>query len=359
MSGLIEKPRFDLERLLSPVSRRSPSGESLRYEGTYDEIRAARTEDDPDVSRGVWVAPLRRADWSGVEALCLQALEDRSKDLQIAAWLTEAWVHLYGFGGLRDGLQVHAALCDVFWDDLHPRPDGDDLEFRLAPFIWMNEKLPPEIKCIPISNPESADARSYCWADWEVVQRPSEEVAASGRSTAGFQQSMILTPVEFYTKLYFEVDASSEACSRLESILDNRCGANAPSLGNLSKVLTAIREFVLDILQQRDATVRFPKPDPERASQPAGLEMEPATMAASPLQGASGPIQSRADAYRRLAEAADYLSRTEPHSPTPYLVRRAIKWGSMQLTDLLPELVRNNDELREICRLLQMPNEGL
>jgi type VI secretion system protein ImpA len=68
----------------------------------------------------------------------------------------------------------------------------------------------------------------------------------------------------------------------------------------------------------------------------------------------SGPIRSRAEAYRRLNEAADYLFKTEPHSPAPYLVKRAIVWGNMSLQDLLPELVRNNSELSEIYRLLQM-----
>jgi predicted component of type VI protein secretion system len=71
----------------------------------------------------------------------------------------------------------------------------------------------------------------------------------------------------------------------------------------------------------------------------------------------SGPILNRDDAYRRLAEAADYLAITEPHSPTPYLVRRAIAWGSMRLEDLLPELVRNGNELTEIYRLLQIDRQ--
>jgi type VI secretion system protein ImpA len=68
----------------------------------------------------------------------------------------------------------------------------------------------------------------------------------------------------------------------------------------------------------------------------------------------AGPITSRAEAYRRLSEAADYLTKTEPHSPAPYLVRRAIVWGGMRLDELLPELVRNNSELSEIYRLLKI-----
>ncbi|HET9714536.1 MAG TPA: hypothetical protein VFP64_21785, partial [Pyrinomonadaceae bacterium] len=59
-------------------------------------------------------------------------------------------------------------------------------------------------------------------------------------------------------------------------------------------------------------------------------------------------------AYRRLSEAADYLLRTEPHSPTPYLVKRAVEWGNMSLPELFQQIVRNEGELNEIDRLLRL-----
>src|SRR4029077_2241585 len=65
-----------------------------------------------------------------------------------------------------------------------------------------------------------------------------------------------------------------------------------------------------------------------------------------------GPIRSRAQAYQMLAEAADYLMKMEPHSPTPYLVRRAVAWGGLTLGQLLHEILRNPGELNEMCRLL-------
>lgn len=69
---------------------------------------------------------------------------------------------------------------------------------------------------------------------------------------------------------------------------------------------------------------------------------------------ASGPIRSREEAYRRLSEAADYLLRTEPHSPSPYLVMRAVTWGRMPLTDLLQELVQSEGDLVQLYTLLGM-----
>jgi predicted component of type VI protein secretion system len=65
-------------------------------------------------------------------------------------------------------------------------------------------------------------------------------------------------------------------------------------------------------------------------------------------------VRTRAEAYQLLAEIADFLVRTEPHSPVPYLVSRAVAWGSMPLQELLGELVRNSGELTEVYRLLDL-----
>jgi type VI secretion system protein ImpA len=46
--------------------------------------------------------------------------------------------------------------------------------------------------------------------------------------------------------------------------------------------------------------------------------------------------------------------RTEPHSPVPYLVKRAVQWGNMSLTQLLSEFIGNPEDLVTIQRLLGM-----
>jgi predicted component of type VI protein secretion system len=58
--------------------------------------------------------------------------------------------------------------------------------------------------------------------------------------------------------------------------------------------------------------------------------------------GGGGPIASRDDAYRRLREAAEYLRRTEPHSPVPYLVERAVNWGQMPFQEVLRDVLKDD-----------------
>ena len=59
-----------------------------------------------------------------------EALATRSKDLQLAAWLTEAQLGREGFAGLREGLELTRALIERFWDHLHPQ--ADDLAVGLS-----------------------------------------------------------------------------------------------------------------------------------------------------------------------------------------------------------------------------------
>jgi len=53
----------------------------------------------------------------------------------------------------------------------------------------------------------------------------------------------------------------------------------------------------------------------------------------------------------------DYSSRLHHNRPTPYLVQRAVEWGSMNLFDLLQQIIRNEGEMEEINRLLRLSNK--
>lgn len=347
-------------RLVLPISAEHPSGESLRYEGAYDRILEARREDDASLSQGVWKSAVKRADWSEVDQLCRTELETRTKDLQIAAWLMEAWIHLRGFGGARDGLELIRELLDRYWTDLHPQIQDGDLEFRIAPITWINEKLTVQLKLLPITSPESAELPGYCWSDWEnacLSEAVDQKQRASGKEVQparvtlpDFQKSAMLTPTAFLAGTASDLEQAMEACNSVEAILDQRCGKGSPSLRQLWSVMESMHALILSMVTHRTPTIEEAPPvelQDTRGETPA-FEQPDVWI------GQGGAIRSRDEAYQRLAEAAEYLARTEPHSPTSYLVKRAIAWGGLSLPDLLPELVRNQSELSEIFRLLNL-----
>jgi type VI secretion system ImpA family protein len=348
---------IDFDELLQPIPGDNPAGESLRYQGTYDRIADARREDDPALSQGIYKSNIKRADWTTAEAICVEALTKRSKDLQIAGWLLESWLHLYGFAGVTNGLQLLAGLCDSFWDDLYPCIDGGDVEARIAPFDWIEQKLSLKLKQIPLTIPDEITHESYSYIDWEsachfenlAMKDPhalQEALAKINPTVATFRAAVAATDRSFYEELVNDVENAIEACEIVQQIVDDKCGKEAPSLRQFREALYGIHQLISQDLHTRPEELEtIGETEPEVHEEAAGAEFE---------LWSAGQIRSRADAYRRLSEAADYLLHTEPHSPTPYLVKRAVEWGTMSLPELLQEIVRNEGELSEIDRLLRL-----
>jgi len=349
---------LDMEKFLTPISAERPCGEYLLYEGTYDRIQEARREDDLIAARGVWERNLKKADWNQVRELCCNALEHKSKDLQIAGWLLESLLNLNAFAGVRDGLNLILGLCERFWDTLHPEISPDDIDSRIAPIFWINEKLSLKLKLIPMTMPQtSTDAVSYAFKDWEDAEESEklasknkklyEQAVSGGKITrAKFLGSVMFTPVSFYKAQSQTLNAAVSSLLTLERLLDIRCGKASPGLKQFKDILENIQRLSDTFLEE--------KLEKERQDTSVSPEVKEAYESGEDrmMRISSITIRNRADAYRILSAAADYLMIHEPHSPAPYLVKRAVSWGNMTLTDLLKELVADQKDLTQILQLL-------
>src|SRR5579885_2386855 len=96
------------QRLLdSPVSKQDPTF-------FYDKIKEARREEE-ELEQGEWQHEVKKADPALVIKLAIEALANRSKDLQIAAWLAEALLRKHRFAGFLEGLDLLRGLLENFW----------------------------------------------------------------------------------------------------------------------------------------------------------------------------------------------------------------------------------------------------
>lgn len=360
----------DLGELLEPISAERPAGEALRYDPAYDRIKELRREDDPTLPQGVWRRELKRADWPAVAAECLAILRQRSKDLQAAAWLTEAWLRAEGLPGLSRGLELVAALVERFGPALHPRPDGPEeaaafgVAERLAPVAWLDTAVPEGLARLPLTRPASEDGAIRTWADWKHAlyvenlarNQPEAARAEGGVTREEFLAGVGLTPATFYARLAADSASALAALGGLETALAARAGDDAPGFTATREALEAIGRFARRIAAERgEPAAGRPAPEAARAEDgedapgPEAGETDPEAAAAD----AAGPcrIGSRDEAYRALAQAADFLLRVEPHSPVPYVVRRAVAWGGLSLAELYDELFSITDP-KTVFRLL-------
>lgn len=323
------------DQLLAPIDAANPGGQSLRGNGVYRTIQEARRHDDPTLPLGPWERELKRADWNKVAALAVQALAQKSKDLQLAVWLLEAQINRDGFAGVAPCLVLIERLCRLWWEQLYPRADGADIQYRINVIHWANEKLLPVLRLVPITQ-AGREERELNWADWEQARRAEQRRAAlSGQAPEAaesvnaleYATVMAATASEWHVALHEQLGDALAAIAELTRTLDELCGPDAPSLQGLAALLEQIQLFVEAQLHKRG--VRLDR------DEDAAID-EPATMEPTALD--DGPIHDRAAAYARLAQAADYLMQLEPHSPVPYLIKRAVAWGNLNTAELYQEL---------------------
>ncbi|MGJ7530142.1 type VI secretion system protein TssA [Variovorax sp. GB1P17] len=377
-----------LDAFLLPLDdAQGPAGPSLRYDPVYARIRDARSEDDASLPMGEWTRTLKKADWRAAEILCTEVLQQRSKDLQVALWLTEAWVHLHALDGLAAGARLLEALARNFWDSAHPRIEDGDAEVRAATFVWANDTLAQALLLHVPLVPWPASAQPFInLCDWQrAVTTEFGTGAARARATAsddestapGISRQDILDQAGHHLRALTALDERfTRACAAwasLEALLDERLGADAPSLSKVTDMLARLRQAVRSLLQGRDprdqeqAAARAEPPADAFAyasplsstpvHDPMNEEPPDSSSQALPQAVASSRIGSRAEAYRLLELAAAYLQREEPHSPTPYLVNRAVTWGRMPLPELMREVLREEGDLNRYFSMLGIEAE--
>ncbi|MGQ9371238.1 type VI secretion system protein TssA [Azospirillum sp. ST 5-10] len=359
---------FDFAAILAPLPGDAPAGPSLRYDPVYDAIREARREDDPTLPVGVWQAAPKRADWDEAVRLCRTVLETRSKDLQVACWLVEALLHRHGFAALGPALRMLAGLCGAFWEGLHPEAEDGDLAARVAPLEWLNAKLPPLLHLQPITRSGSQPVVAFTYADYENAQRRSLAAARDPRGAGKLvihgepllqdvDASALATPVAFHRTQHDQLGDAIAAVDALSALLDELCGRQAPGLVGLREALTGLLGWVDTMLRAKGEEPVMPVETPadagpaeEEAAGPDGMALDDADIHSGGHPG--GPIRSRDEAYYWLAEAADFLLRTEPHSPTPYLIHRALGWANQPLHEVLLDVSRGRNDLSAVFDLL-------
>jgi type VI secretion system protein ImpA len=354
---------LDIETLLQPIAGENPAGESMQYSGLYDEIREARRADD-NLEQGDWQREVKSADFRQVMSKAIPALQTRTKDLQIAAWLAEALTKIHSFAGLRDSMKLSRGLLENFWDTCFPGIEDGDQEGRANAFEWFDKQVSFAASQAPITAnngpgyfgyeegkrfdiPENIDA-----LDSEAAEKFRDLKAQAERenrtTSEAWQKAKNSSNRAFYEQLSFTLEECWKELQALDKAIESTFERKQmPGLNSLKKSLEDIRGVVKILLEEK----RVLEPDPSDYAEGEG-DGEGAVGGAAGGRASKGALNSRQDALRRLSEVADFFRRTEPHSPVAYLVQRAVKWGNMSFEQVLEELVKDSAVLGQIRETL-------
>jgi type VI secretion system protein ImpA len=363
------------EDILAPIAGENPSGIDLRYDNKlliYDKIREARRQDD-GLAQGDWQSERKTANYPSVIKLAQDTLATVSKDLQLAAWLTEALLATEQYAGLCQGLTLCNGLLANFWETIYPVIEDGDRELRAKPLSWMGSMLDVPVRSAPLVR------EGYSWfayKDSRVVGFEDQAKTDKDRKTRAkliedgkiapevFDKAFADTPKAFYLKAEKDLDKCLAELESLEKFCDEHFEDDAPPFGKLKTALTDVRHTIHSLLEKK----REKEPDPveevavveavqaESVTEEGGVAIASAVPLGAMLMAEPGDMRQ---AVASVAAGAAFLRKREPLSPAPYLILRGLRWGELRTVSRLSDstlLEAPPTELRQKVKRLALAN---
>lgn len=363
---------LNIDALLTPIPGDNSAGQDKGISNEADDLKEARRSDDPTLAQGEWGKKIKEADWSKVENIALDVITTKSKDLQFAVWLVEAWTQKYQFDGLNQGLLFTRRLLEIFWDNLYPIIEDNDLSYRVAKLLWLNDNLSSVIYSLPLCSGESG---KYSWHDikqareTDHLDRKDPEAMKKAIAEGNLTQKNIIDKalIETSDDLILENYELLKHCQQnfidLNGVIDKLFVIKAipsiqketnvaPSLKELGSAIDNVYDFITGIAKDR----RLIGIGHDMFNDDLGSNYEQTMSDKSVPEKrqaySKGTIQTREDALRVLSEVSLFFKRSEPHSPIYYLLDRAVRWGNMPLDQWLQEMI--NEGWNDLPTLLKL-----
>jgi type VI secretion system protein ImpA len=355
--------------LLNPIEGDNPSGANLRYSPVFDKIKEARREDD-DAPQGEWQRERKVGDYKTVLKLAGETLATKTKDLQLAAWITEALLRQEGFAGLLEGLRLIRALLEKFWLTVYPEIDDDgDMEMRAAPVEWVGTALADALRKTPITRGgfdfyKYKESRVVGYEDASASETQQQlratKISEGALTPEDFDKDSDATPTAIYEAWQASLDGCLEELDALQLLGEEKFGNQPPSFNPLRTAVEEVRHQIRMFLQKRGAPeAATPEPEPEAESTTDWTQESSAAPLAPRVRRSSvglDPVDLD-DASARLAAIARFLRQQDAYSPGPYLLLRGYRWGELRGYGESPDpsnLVPPSSEIRQNVKRLAL-----
>ncbi len=342
---------FDLAALLASVPGDAPAGADLRADSSpqsrYFRLRDARAEaraaERAMEADDATTAPPPQ--WRTVRDLGIEAIAGYSKDLEIAAWVTEALLRCDGLAGFIAGVRLMNGLVEGFWDDLFPLPDEDGMATRVGPVAGLNGQSgegtlsQPLRRLLLFARPDGAPMQLWQFeqsSDLAAIVDPERRQQRIDAGVVPFdtvENEARAAGMAHFAALRDQAAAAAAAWRELSDALDGRAGADAPPTSRVREILERIATVAARFAAPEGEAPAVAGPD----AAPGGAA--PSSAAAGESASSSAALGSREEALRSLAAIAEFFRRTEPLSPLSYTLQEAVRRARMSWPELLEEIV--------------------
>jgi type VI secretion system protein ImpA len=343
-------------RILAPFEGTSPAGEDLRLDATpkslYYQLRDARaaaraeeraSENDPAASDA------DSAHWRTVQTLATEALQTRSKDIEIAAWLTESLTRHDGLAGLAEGAAILAGLIAQFWDaGLFPAADPEEPGERLMPISGLSGSerdgtlLQPLRKIVLFLHDDGNPVTFWLFErakELSVLQAGGQQLKGAAANVPAFADLEATAQSRGRTALLAVGRAAVRALAawqQLESAIAGIVPSEiAPSTGRLRSLLESLRRTVERYVPASEL-IDAPSVAEQEIEDAAEVQTEDDATRTIAITRSAG---TRDDMLQTVLQIAETFRRNEPNSPFGYTLEEAVRRARLPWPDLLREMM--------------------
>lgn len=395
----------EIDRLLTPISEQSPTGAYLKldrsaYRSLRNNYNAAQSSfrqliETPDASSDEALLAANHTNWQQLRESTLEALTDSTKDVELLGWYISSQLFTdQPYQNLADSTKVLTGCVEQFWPQLHPtlpenKIKSDDeqgksrelAEFRIKPLLQLvGESNDSTALFMPLQLIGLIDDITF--GDYLRAERSGSLAALKERALQLFSRDVeqtLMLLAESYQNFSQAESAIAEQCQQVgvNPISFRFVKANIVDSVNALRYLTEEKfatwplDDDLNPRQEQIIEQAPTAPDPVTSESVAQAlpttqttqhsDPAPAAAAAQVAPAAqpisAGQVASRDQAFKQLRELSEFFKQTEPHSPIPFLLERAIRWGYMSLPELLEEMTAGNSSvMQQINQLTGMDN---
>ncbi|EKE75633.1 type VI secretion system protein TssA [Gallaecimonas xiamenensis] len=366
---------FDLDAVLAPISDDNPCGLDTREDVspaspyfTFKDVRSqARALERQAVLDDDYQPP---SQWRELSRALPEILQTSSKDLELVAWLIEAWCREYGFLGLGEGFVLATRLIESHWDQLYPLPDEDGAATRLAPLVGLNGLDAEGTLLQPMLSIPLFMGQTYGpFATWHCEQaaeinrldkdKAEQKIRGGAASFEQIAQTVREMPASELVALADQIEFAQQSFQGLSDAMDSASQEPQPT-SQITKALRRCRDVLWfhagEIIEKAREQAQAVEPEDSQVAAEAGAEPGSGLPAgADPIEVA---IKGREQAVKQLGRLADFFRQTEPHSPVSYAIEQAIRWSKLTLPELMQELISDEGARTGFCRLTGVPGAG-
>ncbi|MBU2898831.1 ImpA family type VI secretion system protein [Vibrio hepatarius] len=374
----------DTEALLKPISEEQPSGTYLKldrsvYRTLRNHYNTAQSSfrqliETPDASSNESLIEANDTNWNLVRTTTFDALTSQTKDTELLGWfITSQLFTSSPYSNLAKSTKVLVEFIESFWETLQPQLPLDKIksedelgrnkeliEFRIKPLLQLvGESQDSTALFMPLQLTDLIGHITF----GDFLQAERSGTLSELKETA---YSLYSNEIEDVVR---DLAIAYQNLNAAEKLIAQECqkvGLSPVSFkfakANLSELLKAIQYLVGDRFAPWPLDSNFNLINHQTLQSQTSSDSEvpsvPATNAQSTLPSAdnalveeanhnqatsiAGIITSRDQAFHELRKISQFFQQTEPHSPIPFLLERAIRWGYMSLPELLNEMTGGN-----------------